>query len=91
MIAKSVTSEPEPEVVGIATSFGRGSVKRVIALPQSSALPPPNASRTSGRNCRASAVPRAISSAEGSGVIWWKISTALGAASRAIFWAVPFS
>ena len=47
-IAKSVTSEPEPEVVGIAMNFASLPEKYTIALAQSIALPPPRATTTSG-------------------------------------------
>ena len=47
-MAKDVTSEPVPEVVGTATSIACEPESERMPLAQSRALPPPRASRTSG-------------------------------------------
>ena len=89
-IAKSVTSDPEPEVVGIATSLASTPLKNSIALAQSIALPPPSATITSGANSLTRAVPFAASSTDGSGSTSEKISTVSAAEALAILPAVPF-
>lgn len=66
-MAKSVTSEPEPEVVGMATSRMPSPEKKAMALAQSMALPPPRATMVSGRNRRTAAVPEAARATSGSG------------------------
>ena len=59
-MAKSVTSDPEPEVVGMATNFTSLPLKYSMALAQSIALPPPSATTKSGSNSFIAAVPSAI-------------------------------
>ena len=76
-IAKFVTSDPEPEVVGMATNFTGSPAKYTIAFAVSRALPPPNAISRSGFSCRKTAVPSAASSTVGSGCMpsnTWRFS-----------------
>ena len=89
-IAKSVTSEPEPEVVGIAASGKVPWEKYTIALAQSSALPPPSAATSSGANSRSRAVPAAAVSTSGSGLTPSKISLTCAPDACKTRCAVPF-
>ena len=68
IMAKSVTSAPEPEVVGMAARGMGSPEKYTMALAASMGLPPPRATTRSGWKAFSLAVPRAISSAVGSGV-----------------------
>ena len=89
-MAKFVISEPEPEVVGMATNRTPSPAKYTMALAVSMALPPPRAISRSGFSCRISAVPSAASPTVGSGFTWEKKVRFSACTRWAIFSAQPF-
>ena len=89
-MAKFVTSEPEPEVVGMATRRLAPLAKKVMALAQSMALPPPRATTISAPKARSRAVPFAASSTVGSGSTPSKISLSPAPDASTTCRAMPF-